>query len=403
MIKALQRRFVLTAMLSLFVLLVILVGGITVASYISMERSTDITLEMLSSDMRTPPPNENERRPFFGYQINPNPLRFANRAIVIVDTEDEIVSIDAGFNTAYDDEISGYAADILASGKSEGKIGSFKYTIAPFQDGGRRIIFLDVSVQARMLADTVRVAALISLICMVLMFIISVLMSRPTVKPIADNVEKQRRFVTDAGHEIKTPLAIIQTNIDAMELHLGENKWSKRIREQTLRLGGLMKQLLSLSKMDEGDPTSPFEEVLLSELVEKCVSSFSELDADKQLDAHITPHMTMRGNKDSLEQLISILLDNAVKYSQPGSAITVKLFPNGKKSVLEVVNTCSMLPDAEPRTLFDRFYRADSARTQKSGGYGIGLSIARAITELHKGKITAHYDDEHTIRFSAQI
>lgn len=403
MIRALQKRFVLAAMISLFVLLLILIGGITGASYFSMERTTDMTLEMLCADTPPPMPPANDRRPMFGYQIGRDPSPFMNHFTVFVREDHSIAAVDTGFAAAVEEaQISDYVQKAIAAGKPKGKAGAYKYLVTPREGGGSKIVFLDASAQARMLGDTFRAACVISLVCMGLMFVILLMVSRRTVRPIAENMEKQRRFVTDAGHEIKTPLAIIQANTDAMELHLGESKWSGRIREQTLRLDGLMRQLLSLSKTEEG-VAQQLEEVDLSGVVERCAAAFADLDSSKGIHTEITPRILLRGNKESLEQLVSILLDNAVKYSQDGGVISVKLERMGKKAVLEVRNACDALPEAAPGTLFDRFYRADAARTQKNGGYGIGLSIARAIAEQHRGKIAAFYDDAQTIRFRVEL
>lgn len=404
MIRSLQRRFVLTAMLSLFVLLTILIGSIIGVSYFVMERGSDQALEKFASDVPPPPPPNNDNRAlFFGYQVNPNSAFYSNH-YVVVNAEQVIVSIDEAFNSTYDtSDIQAYVFDILEGGKTKGKIRSFKYALTQLNDGNYRINLLDMSSQTEMLANTVLVSGSIGLACMVLMFIILILISRRTVRPIANNIDRQRHFVTDAGHEIKTPLAIIQANIDAMELHLGDNKWSKHIREQTVRLDGLMRQLLSLSQMDEGKMVHQFEDFEFSDLVDKYVALFSEANAKKRITAHVSPSVSFCGNKGSMEQLVLILMDNAVKYSTDSGDIIVKLYSVGKKSVFEVINICSELPDIEPHALFDRFYRADNARTQKNGGYGIGLSIAYAIVESHRGKITAHYDDKQTIRFRVEL
>lgn len=404
MIRALQRRFVLTAMLSLFVLLIIVIGSIIGVSYLVMERNSDQTLEMLSVDRPRTPPIGDERSAMFGYQLGPNPSLFMNHCVVLANTKGEVAVINSGFYSDYDEsEIYEYTLRVLDGSKMDGKIGSFKYKAVALDSSKYRIVFLDMSAQAQMLADTVKMACLIGLACLILMFIIVMVVSRRTVLPIADGLEKQRRFVTDAGHEIKTPLAIIQANVDAMELHIGKNKWSKHIQEQAIRLDGLMKQLLSLAKMDEGKAATPFEDVAFSKLVESSVSGFSEMGFNKKIISNITPGISLRGNRESLEQLVCILMDNALKYSGADGTITIALTAIGKKAILEVINTCDALPVASPNTLFDRFYRADTARTQKSGGYGVGLSIARAVTEIHKGKISAFYDDEHTIRFRVEL
>lgn len=406
MTKDIRLRFVAAAMLSLLILLIILVTGITAVNYVMMERSADRTLQMLSEAPRPTPPADNASgMPLFGYRVNPGAAGAFNHFTVITDQTQAVVSVALGNSEAISaTDAQEYGAKVLERHDTQGKIGSYKYLMTALGNGSYRIVFLDISVQAQMLASTLRASSLVALLCMVLMLVIVMLISRRAIAPIARNMEKQRRFVTDAGHEIKTPLAIILANTDAMELHLGENKWSRNIRGQTLRLSGLMKQLLELSRMDEcGAQGYSFEAVDFSDLVHSGVSAFTELAGEKQIATAIDAGVNVYGHRTSLEQLISILMDNALKYSDKGGTIAVRLEGTVRNTVLEVINTFQNLPAAEPETLFDRFYRADTARTQSSGGYGIGLSMAKRITSMHGGIIRAFYDDEHTIRFRAEF
>jgi signal transduction histidine kinase len=237
------------------------------------------------------------------------------------------------------------------------------------------------------------------------MFLILLLVSRRAVEPLAKNIERQQRFVTDAGHELKTPLAIILANTDALELHHGAGKWSANIRAQVQRLDGLMHHLLTLSRMDEGENTFPMAQVDVSRLVEEVLSSFGESAKQKglQISTEIAPELIINASAESLALLVSVLADNAVKYADEGGTVAVKLAASGKKTVLEITNSCQTLPDAPPERLFERFFRGDAARTQKDGGYGIGLSVAQAVAAMHRGKIEAFYDDEHTVRFKVEL
>lgn len=406
MIKTLRRRFIVTAMLSLSILLLIMVASITAASYAKSEQTSSKILEMLSvnPEPEQDPSFSGRDHPMFGYRVDPDSTSAMNHFTVIADNNLNIVDIILiREDTITRADAYEYAAEVLERDSIKGKIGSYKYLKTASENGGYKLVFLDNSIQARTLFDTLKASCIVALICIVLMFIIVLLVSRRAIEPIASNIEKQRQFVTDAGHEIKTPLAIIMANTDAMELNLGENKWSRNIRGQTLRLGGLMQQLLALAKMDEDSAVLSFEDVDLSRLVSESVLSFSELIGQKNIITNIAPDVTVHGNRGHLAELVSVLIDNAIKYSEDDGNISIALERIGKKAVLEIKNSCRSLPDVEPETLFDRFYRADSARTQKSGGYGVGLSVARAIAETHKGKIKAFYDDEHTIRFRIEI
>ncbi|MFQ9799167.1 MAG: sensor histidine kinase [Clostridia bacterium] len=180
------------------------------------------------------------------------------------------------------------------------------------------------------------------------------------------STEKQKQFITDAGHEIKTPLAIILANTDAMELHSGVSKWSQNIRAQTVRLNGLMQNLLALAKLDEGNVHLDAEAIVLSQLLEESLHSFEEAAELKgiSIQKEIQPDVTIHGNRDSIARLLSILMDNAVQYSPPEGRITISLQLAEKQAVLRIKNACENRPAEDPGKLFDRFYRGDSARTR---------------------------------------
>ena len=232
------------------------------------------------------------------------------------------------------------------------------------------------------------------LLCWFTMLLLVILLSKRAIYPIAQNMEKQKQFVTNAGHEIKTPLAIILANTDAMELHNGKNKWSQNIRAQTVRLNGLMQNLLTLAKMDESGDGVPMSEFSAYLLMEETLDLFRETAEEKgiTLQTELATDIMLRANRESIMQLVSILLDNATKYTPLNGNITVSLKKTDKQAVLQVKNTCEEPPEENLEKMFDRFYRGDTARTQSRGGYGIGLSAARAITEAHGGTITASYE-----------
>lgn len=230
-------------------------------------------------------------------------------------------------------------------------------------------------------------------LCWLGMLALVMLLSRKAIEPIADNMERQKQFVTNAGHELKTPLAIIQANTDAMELHQGESKWSRNIRTQTVRLSGLMQNLLTLAKMDEGGNLPPARPVDLSLLAQESVQVFQEAAALRGLvlEENVTPGLVLPADREHMTQLLSILLDNAVKYTDSGGQIALTLERAGAGVCLRVRNAPARLPEDVSR-LFDRFYRGDPARTQKNGGYGIGLSAAKAIVQAWKGSIDVSSD-----------
>ena len=236
------------------------------------------------------------------------------------------------------------------------------------------------------------------------MFVI--LFSERAVRPVLAGLEKQKQFITNAGHELKTPLAIIQSNNDASALIHGETKYSKNIRLQTQRLNALMTNLLTLARLDE-DRKLPMEKVDISELVGEMLPAYEELAAQRQisLSAKLLPHTFMQINRDIFSQMISVLLDNAVKYTPEGGSIAFFVTKDNGHIRITEENTCEMQAHSDAEQLFERFYRGDSARTQKStvSGYGIGLSAARAIAETFGGRLTAEYAENKTIRFTARF
>ena len=230
------------------------------------------------------------------------------------------------------------------------------------------------------------------------------LLSRRAIAPIARSFEKQRQFVTNAGHELKTPLAIIRANTEAMELHQGQTKWSRNILDQIQRLTGLMEHLLTLARLDEA-ALPPAQPVDLSKLAQGACQSFREAAAlgGISLREEILPDLTVQASREQMDQLLSILLDNAVKYTDPQGEITLSLAPEGGKVRLQVKNRPAQIPQGDLARLYDRFYRDDAARTQGSGGYGIGLSAAQAIVRAWKGTLSAHREGEDTMVFTARL
>ena len=227
------------------------------------------------------------------------------------------------------------------------------------------------------------------------MLLLCILLSKKAILPIAENIERQKQFVTDAGHELKTPIAVILANTDALELHTGTSKWSANIRDQAERMSDLTKNLLTLARADEAGKVGSESEFSLSDLVKSSTELFFEAMETRSLmlESDIDSGVCIKRDKNACERIISILLDNAMRYAKRDSR--VRLVLNGAKLIVE--NECDTLPTVPPEKLFDRFYREDKVRSGGSG-YGIGLSAARALAEGMGCTITAEYDDT-AIRF----
>ena len=412
MIQTLRKKFILATMLSLLLVLLSILLPVNVVSYRKTVTDADRILKLLSENQGAFPqqlfPGQDHNRqngrpgerPLGRREFSPE-IPFESRFFwvkadgtgtpVLTDTAN-IAAIDAA-------QARQYALDVLASGKTKGFLGDYRYLVSG-EDGETRVIFLDCG---RSLAD-VRTTLLVSLGMMstVLLgvFILLLFFSGRIVKPLAESNEKQRRFITDAGHELKTPLTIIGADTDLLELEVGENEWLLDIRRQVQRLTDLTQSLIFLSRMDETKPTVQFVEFPVSDVVEETAQSFLALATQqgKELELSVQGMLCLEGSEKDIRQLTSILLDNALKYSPAGSKITLRLEKEARTIRLSVQNAIAQPMSKETLArLFDRFYRTDSSRNSSTGGYGLGLAIASGIAAAHKGKIRAECPQEHSL------
>lgn len=406
MIKTLQKKFILSAMLAITILLIILLGAINIGNACISARQNEQMINLLLDEetMMHPMPRNSEPKGFWAAPTDENSRMSALYFTVRIDQNERMIGIDTSrIASVSEKEAVEICQSVIERGLSEGKIQNFRYkTAVSARDNSRVYLFLDTTVQLRNTLYVLFFSLVAGAACWLAMLLLVILLSKKAIRPIAENLERQKRFVTDAGHELKTPLAIILANTEAMELYQGESKWSKNIREQTVRLNGLMQNLLTLAKADESRDMIPAEIFSFSSAVSEALQMFTEsmqlkeLTLCKQIDADIV----MKANKDQIQQMLSVLIDNAVKYSVQRGVIDITLKRHGRSFVFKIENTCEKLPECEPEMLFDRFYRADAARTQKNGGYGIGLSAAKTIAGMYRGTIKAAYQQPNRIIFA---
>lgn len=412
MIGILQRKFILAAMTAISVLILLMIGAINIVNLVvtdgQISDALRVICENLENPEKIPKTPENGSPPF---QLRPPDERdvflSSDFFVVCINDEGETVFSDTGRIASLDEEeAAALASRIFENGKAEGIMGRYRYVMQSSRNkSGTEIIGLDISGEIYACIQVLLVSAGIGVVCWSAMLLLVILLSKKAIHPIAVNMEKQKQFVTNAGHEIKTPLAIIQSNTEAMELYQGENKWSRNIKEQTARLNDLIKNLLVLARMDENTVVQHMTELSLSQLLEETVKTFMESFCIRGISVRteIPSSVTVRADREYMAQLISILLDNARKYTDENGMVFIRLEKNDRKTNLQISNTCSQLPPVSPERLFDRFYRGDEARTQKSGGYGIGLSVAKSIVESLRGTLTAEYRNGNTIIFTVRL
>ena len=411
MIKSLQKKFVVTSMTATGILLLVLCLIFNIVNACSSYNQNKRVLNMLSEKefsvlWQIPQEFGSTSSGFLQPPMDENMRRSSIYFVAYADRNNKVIFIDTNQTAGVTrEEAFEIAQNTVTNGKLSGKTGAYRYKAVKTQnDIGTAYVFLDTSQEHGRIIRTMFISAVAAIFCFGLMLLLTVALSKKAIAPIAENIEKQKNFVTDAGHEIKTPLAIILANTEALELYNGETKWTKNIKEQTNRLSYLMQDLLSLSRLDNTPGEKITEPVSFSEITSKTVDMFRESAEMKSItiNENIQPDIKITADREHMERLVSVLTDNAVKYSSENSEINVCLFKKDKKTVLTVSNVCDSLPECKSEKLFDRFYRGDSSRNQR-GGYGIGLSAAKAIVELYHGKIYAEYKSGNIITFTVII
>ena len=447
MISKLKRRFIILAMAALAILLAVIVAGMNIINYEKVVSDADERIEVIEENydrfLNVPGGSfmpqgdvieqddmdddedfdpddmfDREDEPFFGRGGEKGPFMTRDEAeesrffIATAGQDGEIQQVNVDRISSVDEtEARSYAKEALSSGKDEGFVGEFRYSVE--NDGpGMRITFLDCGRVLESFRDFLKYSILMSLAGLIVMFGVITFFAGRIVRPVAESYEKQKRFITDAGHEIKTPLAIIKANIDLMDMELDKKRVDKAelkenlgdINSQVDRLTDLTNDLVYLSRMEEGD-SLVMTEVPLSDIVSETAASFGPLaeEQGKTIEAKIESMISVQGSTKELEKLLSIVLENAVKYSSDPK-IGVSLKKEGKNAVLEVRNqTDGELTNEMLSHVFERFYRTDSSRNSATGGHGIGLSMASAIVKAHGGKISAHTSTGHDFIVTATL
>ena len=295
------------------------------------------------------------------------------------------------------DALRDILSQCLEQNQTEGTVEDYhlRYLV---EDNGlyRKLAFVDMSMEQATLARVIRSYLVIALAALLVLLGIAAAASRWVTRPVERAWRQQRQFLSDASHELKTPLTVILSNAELLEgaaLPEKPARWSGNIRCEAEQMRTLVEQMLTLARADNGVRPAAMEPVNFSDVATECVLSFEPVafEAGKPLEDHVAEDVTVTGDKDRLRHLISILLDNAVKYGAPGGTITLTLERTERQARLTVANPGDPIPPEHLPHLFERFYRADSSRGEQSG-FGLGLSIADTIAREHKGSLRAESD-----------
>lgn len=399
--EKLRKKFVKTAMIAVFVSLSLIFIAIIVSSFIELNKRADQLLDMIIENGGNITAMRNKRIDAYNHAPPQKKSKifiedpFAARIFMVkTDKEKNIISVDTSeiFAVLPVDAVV-YGETVLKRGKKTGFLKNYKYRFTENTNGGL-IVFVDSEREINVFYSTLINTAFILAAADLLIFIAVNLLSKKAVAPIIKAYEKQKRFITDASHELKTPLAIIKTNVDVIEIKYGADKWTENIKNQTDRLNILVENMILLTKIDEEKLNLIEKRFNISELLEEIIADFSQTVnfSGKKFECNIEQDLDYVSDEALIKKLITIFIDNAVKYSDEKSSI--EIFLNKKQKIEFVIkNKCRDLKAGDYSALFERFIRLDSHRNSKTGGHGIGLSIAKLICEK-TGAIIRAYSDE---------
>lgn len=405
MLKRLQWRFIRIAMGSTLAVFLFLLLAINAINYGRLLQGADAMLRFISdNDGRLP-----EYGQILAGEMRPEPeihyteeTPFFTRFFVVYGQGDQVTDVQMERIAAVsEDEAAEFYARALEQGREYGFCGDYRYR-ATEEDGGTTVVFLNFEPDRQTILNTLLITVVVAAVAYLAVFLLVYLLSKRAIQPMLRSAEQQKQFITDAGHELKTPLTIISTSADVLDAELPGNEWVASIRRQAGRMSGLIGNLITLSRMDEEMPfkNDPF---VLSEAVWDVAEQYRAVAEAKnrRLVLEIQDDVEFRGDAAAIQQMLSLLLDNAVRYADGDSAIILRLCVL-RDIVLELENRCTLPEGFDPERLFDRFYRVNTDRSRSTGGSGIGLSVARAIVERHGGTLTAELA-EHTICFRARF
>ncbi len=383
MIEKYQKRFIKIMMLSIFIVLMIIESAVNLINIWSVVSSANGKIDYLVLNggfFDEKPKNE------FGMEPHKSPFDFQYFS-VFLNQDDEVTQIITSHFLPVSDNQMLMLTQKAISHQKNGWASGFQYRICEIENG-KMILFVSIQSQLNSLKTFFLTSVMIVGLALLFLFVLVTMASKKAISPLAQAMEKQKRFISDASHEIKTPLAIISANNEVLSMEIGDNEWIQSNQKQIHRLNELISKLLILTKMDENINIQPIE-INLSECLENTISSFKPLMEHKSISCskNIKENLILSADAQSIQTLINILLDNAIKYCSKPYQIDIKAYSHAKKCCLEVYNSAQNIDHVSD--WFERFYRGDSSHSSHIQGQGIGLSIAKAICEAHHGTISA--------------
>ena len=409
MLRKLRERFILSAMAAFGIVMLMLVAGINALNYkVTVDRQDDMLAGIMEYEQireSRPPGDKPPMISDMPWADGPEADFTTRFFIVHCNGEGQLMDIFHEHISSVDqEEIRQEAERILSGHREKGYWKDYPYMVRQ-EDAGVTIIFLNVFREQRLIRSLFWVSVVTALLSFCVVLALTVFFSGRAIRPYLRNIERQKRFITDAGHELKTPLTSISTSADILEMELEGDEWVENIKKQTARMTRLVSDLVALSRLDEETPFPEKAEFSISDAAWETAEAFGAAAQAKGKTCmqQIEENLRFTGDRAAIQRLLSILLDNAVRYGAEGGEIRLEVFRRHNRIYLMVSNPCDVEKIPDLNRLFDRFYRPDEARSSDAGGTGIGLSMARAIAEAHGGKITAESRDGRIIIFKVVL
>lgn len=403
MIKKLRKKFIVVTMCSVIAVLFLIVGVINAVNYANVVKDVDYVVTLLKNGGGTfdfidgntngaMHPNEGNGN----LQPLPTPeTQFETRFFtVVIGNDGDVKHVDTSKIAAVNrQQAMQYATTLHNADKSKGFCDNYRYgTVETIN--GTMYVFVDCTKELSNFKTFLLVSVVVGFFALVAVFVLVSLLSKRIMKPIAESYAKQKRFITDAGHEIKTPLTVMGADVEILKMQGVDSEWVDEIEQQIKRLTSLTEKLVFLARMDEESQTLRATDFSISDAVEETVKQFYAVAALKnlELDCDVQKNLSYCGDEVMIRQLVSLLVDNALKYSDENGKISLRLKSVGGKIQIVVDNPAKDL-NGDLSILFERFYRNDCSRNSETGGHGIGLSIVQAIVSAHKGTVTARAEN----------
>ena len=407
MMHQLRLKFIRIAMAALAAAVILVTGAINVMNWLNVRAEIGDTVTFLAeSDGMISPERAKE---WAGRDKHrKNVLTRSEYFIARAEGNDAWQIVNEGQNGAVSrEEAEGLLERAVSSGKDSGFLDDYCYRRFSTRGGSTAILFLNCENYLTAGRKLLLFSAIVCAAGILLALLVVSLLSKKAIKPFIRNEEKQKRFITDASHELKAPLAVISANMDVLALKDKDDPFITSTKNQAAAMRGLVEDMVYLARVDETDRPMKTEDIDLKALVTETAEPYRAMAEFRGMEftCEADRDLTVRGEEDGLKRVVSILCDNAVKYTPEGGAIRLRAYPDGRNAVIETEN-----PPAQPLTeedcarLFDRFYRADEARDrEKKSGYGIGLSIAQAVAARHGGTVSAGMTADGKLRIRVTV